>query len=253
VAARRRARAGYTLVEVSLAAGILSIVLAVVASVTISVKRAVEATTHYIIEANNGTRLLDYVGRDLERALRVGQLVGSTNSTFRSGPGFSITETSTLTINVPDFYASNTPTNAAGSTYSTSRYARATLGATGSVPWADAVGTFNAVQCARFAPASGSDEIQVRYFRATRSAQDHTLCYFRQEFSSTGTALAPPVETAEQVNLDGATTNLVIIPLNNGTTFQIQSNFTPRFRLSGETPAGTTQLREVRVQNTRRD
>lgn len=109
------------------------------------------------------------------------------------------------------------------------------------------------VQVPRFAPAAGTDEIQVRYFRATRSAQDKTVCYFRQEFSTAGTSLSAPVEVAEQVSVGTSMTALIVNVLNNGQLFQVQSNFIPRFRFAAASAAGTLQLREVHVQNTRRD
>jgi prepilin-type N-terminal cleavage/methylation domain-containing protein len=248
-----RARAGFTLVELLVSAGVMSVILAVLASVTIYMRKSVEATNHYLLETNNGNRMLDYVGRDLARALRVGQLVGGTNTVYKTGASFSVTETNTLTINLPDYYASNTPANTPGSAFRIDRYARATLGPTGYVPWGDAVTTLNNVQVPRFAPASGSDEIQVRYYRGPRSALDNTVCYFRREYSAAGAALAEPVEIAEQVKVGTSITALILTGLNNGQLFRVQSNFIPRFRLANASAAGTLQLREVRVQNLRRD
>ena len=63
-------------------------------------------------------RLVDYVGLDLSRAVRVGQLVGAVNTPFKTQSTFLVTETNTLTINIPDYYGSNTPTKTAGSSLS---------------------------------------------------------------------------------------------------------------------------------------
>jgi prepilin-type N-terminal cleavage/methylation domain-containing protein len=256
-----RRRGGFTLVELLISAGIMSVILAVVASVTIYMRKSVEATNHYLLETNNGNRMLDYVGRDLGRAVRVGQLVGGTNTPFKTGASFSVTETNTLTINVPDYYVSNIPANTPNTPFRIDRYARKRLGtlypaaspAATYLAWSDAVMTVNNQQVPRFAPAGSSDEIQVRYFRATRSAQDKTICYFRQEFSSAGVSLAAPVEVAEQVSVGTSMTALIVSVLNNGQRFQVQSNFIPRFRFAAASAAGTLQMREVRVQNTRRD
>jgi hypothetical protein len=48
-------------------------------------------------------------------------------------------------------------------------------------------------------------------------------------------------------------TALMLTGLNNGMLFRVQSNFIPRYRFASASAAGTLQLREVRVQNMRRD
>jgi hypothetical protein len=230
----------------------MSVVLAGIASTSFYMKKSAAATNHYIVQANNGNRMLDYVGRDLARAVRVGHVSGATNTALKAGT-CGITETDMLTVNLPDFYTSNTPDNTAGAAYKTPRYSRESLGATGYVPWQNAVMAVGGMLVPRFAPATGSDEIQVRYYRAQRSPQDSSMCYFRREYSPSGVALSPAVEVAEMVSMGNSITSLIVTGLENGKLFRIQSNFTPGFRRGGATSAGTVQVREVRVQNARRD
>lgn len=260
---RRRDR-GYTLPEILAAMTMMSVVTAVIGTAVVTIKKSAQATNHYILETNNAGRLVDYVSRDLSRALRVGQIVSGSYTTVRNVTGFSITETNTLAINIPDYYAANGPDNRTESPFKTSRYARATPrsdgtyqatpAASGSTAWADAVMVVNGKQIARYAPkAATSDEIQVRYYRGPRSAQDPTVCYFRREYTSTGVALAPAVEVAEQVIFNGSTTSLTIDGLNNGTLYRLQSAFAAKFSASNTSTAPQNQLLEIALLNERRD
>jgi prepilin-type N-terminal cleavage/methylation domain-containing protein len=261
---RRGPKSGYTLPEILAAMAMMSVVTAVIGTAMVTIRKSAQATSHYILETNNAARLVDYVSRDLSRALRVGQIVNGTYTTMKNVSGFNITETSILAINIPDYYAGNTPDNRPESPFKTSRYARATPrpdgtwqptpGANGATPWADAVMVVNGKQVARYAPkTAASDEIQVRYSRGPRSAQDPTVCYFRREYTSAGAPLAPAVEIAEQVVFNGSTTSLTVDGLNNGTLYRLQSAFAARFSSSNTSTTATNQMLEVALLNERRD
>src|SRR4051794_23634016 len=157
-------RLGFTIIELLVAMGVTGVLLGIVSTALLSIQKSVAATNHYILGVNNSNRLLDYVGSDLTRAVRVGQLVGGSNTTFKNQLDFLVSDTNTLTVNIPDYYASNTPDNVLGSTYKTSRNSRATLGPFGYVNWKDAVTTSKGALTPRYTPStSPSDEIQVRY------------------------------------------------------------------------------------------
>src|SRR4051794_17329905 len=95
---REAGRRGYSVAELVVAAGIMMVAMGGVMTAVIAMRRSVDATNHYILETNNSNRLLDYVGMDLARAVRVGQLVGSTNTPFKNQTNFMVTEANTLTI-----------------------------------------------------------------------------------------------------------------------------------------------------------
>ena len=118
-------RRGTTLAELLMAISSGMLVIGGMIIGAIAVRKAISATDRYITSTNNQTRVMDYVGADLRRALRVATLTGGVSTPLKSNStGFGVTETNILTINIPDIYASNTPDNTAGSTYKTSRYAR---------------------------------------------------------------------------------------------------------------------------------
>jgi hypothetical protein len=256
---------GAVLLELIVASVAATAVLAALISSSLAIRRSIVATDQFAVSSANETRLIDYVAQDLRRAVRVGMLYGATNTTMKNFSNFSINEANTLTINVPDYYAANTPNNAAGSTFKTTRYPRATLntGTTyngnasailnGIVPWAEATALSNGKYVTRFAPVSGgSGEIQVRYYRAPRSAGG-PVCFFRAEYPSGATSPSQTREIAERVVDELSTTSLFVTGKNDGLIFQLQSNFKPRYRSRGETTVGTEAFAEVTLRNPRRD
>ena len=213
---------------------------------------------------------MDYIAEDLRRAVRVGTLVSGTNTALKNDPnGFIITDTNVLTINIPDYYTSNTRNNAFGSSFKTSRYSRSTLdtsatynsNGTGSIlngviPWSEATTTVGSVPTTRFAPiASGSGEIQVRYYRGPRSAQDSTICFFRAEYPSNSNTPNFIQEIAERI-VDGTSTiTLKVFAITNvgqPSLFRLQSSFNSEFTKS-RTSVGTEETVVVTTRNTRRD
>ena len=257
--------------ETLVAAGAGLLLIGVVASASIAVQRSIVATSNCATGMNNENRLLDSVAQDLRRAVRVGTIASGSYATVRNIGSFSITNTSILAIDIPDYYGSNTPNNAAGSTFKTSRYARGSLNTAtafnvsgvsslnGTIPWNEAVTTVNSKPVPRFAPAgAGTGEIQVRYFRGTRSASDNTVCFFRGEYPpGSSTPNFPPREIAEKI-VDGASTTALLVSGSSvGTTpgmrYRIQSSFTSKYRARNNTTAGTEQYVEVTLRNPRRD
>jgi type II secretory pathway component PulJ len=265
----RISQRGHTLLELACAMAVGAITLGVLGSGSVTISRSLAASDHYMRRANDGTRLLDYVARDLRRAVRVGKLSGGTPMTLKDFTAFSVTDTTMLTINVPDYYSSNTPDNSPGSSFKTSRYPRTVLNTsstynTGSNPllkgvvsWNNAVATLPGVgETTRFS-TSGADEIQIRYYRAKRSAADATECFFRAEYpAGSSTPISAPVEIAEQVLTGDSSTQLTVVDPkanDNGKHFRIQTSFVSRYRLSNTATTGTTQSVDVTLRNPRRD
>ncbi len=264
-------RAASTLVETMVAAGAGLLLLGIVASASIGVQRSISATSQCATSMNNENRLLDYVAQDLRRAVRVGTISSGSYASVRNTSSFSVTGSAILAINIPDYYGSNTPNNAAGSTFKKSRYDRSFLNVgwaynasgvntlNGCIPWSEAVTTINSKPVTRFAPAAASTgEIQVRYSRGARSNADQTVCYFRGEYPPTSnTPNSPPREIAEKVVDGTSSTALLLSGYSVGTTqgmrYRVQSSFTPKFRSNNTSTAGSEQYVEVTLRNPRRD
>lgn len=262
-------RSAFTLVETLVASAAGLSLVAVLASAAFAVQTSIAATNQYITGVNNENRLVDYVAQDLRRAFRVGTIVSGNYSTAKNFSSFSVNESSILAITVPDYYGSNTPSNAGGAAFKISRYLRTdldTLAAynsngvallNGCVPWAEAVTTVNTKRATRFTPAaSGNGEIQVRYSRGTRS--DGTICFFRTEYpTGSNTPNFPAKDIAERIVDSTSTTILIVSGYSIGSTpgmrYRIQSSFIPRFRRGNASSAGTEQYVEVTLRNPRRD
>ncbi len=261
---------GFTLAELLVAAAASVIFLGALIMGLIAIRKSMYATNRYITAVNNQTRMMDYIAEDLRRGVRIGTLVSGSNTPLKNNAaGFSITDTNILTINVPDYYASNTRDNAYGSTFKTSRYTRATLDTSstynsngsgsvlnGVIPWSEATTTVGSALTTRFAPtATSSGEIQVRYYRGTRSAQDSTVCFFRAEYPTTSNTPNFTQEIAERI-VDGTSTITlkVFATTTNGqpTVFRLQSSFNSEYTIN-RTTAGTEETVVVANRNTRRD
>ena len=194
--AYRLSRSGVVLVELMVSSVVALAVIAGLLSAAAAIRRSIAATNQYAVGVANESRLMDYVAQDLRRAVGVGMLTGTTYTPLKNDGPYIITETNVLAINIPDYYGSNTPDNAASSAYKKSRYTRATLNTStfnsnavaklnGVVPWTDAVTVVGGKQVTRFAPTvSGTGELQVRYYRGVRSVNDPTVCFFRSEYQS---------------------------------------------------------------------
>jgi hypothetical protein len=258
-------RQGIVMLELLVSSAAALALLGGLLAAAISIRKSVVATNQFAVNSANETRLMDYVAQDLRRAVRVGMLSGSTNTTMKNYSNFTVTETNILTINIPDYYASNTPDNSAGSSFKTGRYPRGTLNTSvtyngnadtklnGIVPWADAVTALNGKNVTRFAPSSaGTGEIQIRYYRAI-STTDSSVSFFRSEYPSGATTPSLVREIAERTSDNLSTTSLVVTGKNDGLIFLLESTFNPRFRFSGETTVGTEAYVEVSTRNLRRD
>lgn len=263
-----RPRSGFTLVETMLAMTVGAIILGIFTYAGIGITGSLSGTERYIVGIANENRIMDYVAADLRRAVRVSILTGGTSTILKNSgtTTYSVTDTTFLVLSLPDYYASNTPDNTAGSTFKTTRYPRTSLNTSqtyngnanpllnGIVPWVDAQTVVASKNVTRFTPSSaGNGEITVRYYRAARSANDPTVCYFRAEYPSGSVTESSIVEIAERISDNLSTTTLLITARNNGQVFQLQSSFTPTYRRTGAISAPTTGILEVSVRNPRRD
>jgi hypothetical protein len=262
---QRETTAAFTLVEMMFSLSTGAFVIGALILGSIAIQKSFAATTHYLVGINNESRLLDFASQDLRRAVRVGMIASGTATTLKDFSEFTISEVNVLTINVPDYYASNVPDNSKRSPFKTNRYARATLDSAsgynsdsaavlkGCVPWTDAV-TDGVRPALKFAGASaGTGEIQIRYYRGPRSATDSTLCFFRAEYSAGSNTPNFKREIAERVVDTASTTGLLLSGSNNGTRFQLHSRFVPRYRRANTGTAGADEYVVVTVRNPRLD
>jgi hypothetical protein len=259
----------FTLVETLISMTIGAFVIGGLLSGAVAVRKSIDGTDRYVTGVNNSTRLMDYVVQDLRRSVRVGTLVGGTNTPYKNDTtGFSVTASNILTINIPDYYGSNTPDNSFGSSFKSSRYSRRNLdnGATywvsansilnGTIPWAEAATTIAATPAVRYAPAGTSNgEIQVRYYRKARSASDSSICYFRAEYPSSSNTPNITKEIAERISDNISTTTLTVFvttPASGRSAYRVQSGFTPRYS-AFPSASGTREVVGITSRNQRRD
>jgi hypothetical protein len=260
----RKTRA-FTLTELLLASAAGIVILGGLLAGTVFIQRNISATSLYATGINDQNRLMDYVARDLRRALRVSLLASGTETALKTFAPIAITESNVLAITVPDYYASNVPNNASMAPFKVTRYPRGTLNVgpqfngypnpllNGCVPWSEAL-TGGSNPSARYAPvAAGSGEIQVRYFRGARSATDATPCFFRGEYPPGSATASLLEEIAERVIDPISSTRLLLSGRANGTVFRLQSGFIPRFKRLNPSGLGTEQFVEVTLRNVRRD
>ena len=261
----------FTLAEVLVAGAVGFMILGVLISTSTSLQQSMSASAHYAKASNDGSRLVDHIVQDLRRALRVGMLAGGIYTPVKNNAAVVVNNETILTINIPDYYASNRTLDDA---FRASRYPREALnllslfngnGAAalnGAIYWNEAVTKVGSVETTRFSPANlGNGEIQVRYYRAARSASDPTLCYFRAEYKPE--AVAPnfaPQEIAEPAARDGEPITVVVeapsLPDADpryGKVFRVKSTFAPRFRRSASSQPDAQQYLTVVLRNPRRD
>src|SRR5205809_7356711 len=91
----RRSAAGATLVEVIIAAAITSTLAGIFAISLVTVEQSFAASEHHAASQAAQLRILDYISRDLRRALTVTARAG--------GNGLDLT--------IPDYYVSSDPRN----------------------------------------------------------------------------------------------------------------------------------------------
>jgi hypothetical protein len=254
------------LVETLVSAAVASAVLAALITAAVSIQRSIAATDQFLTNTTGQSRLMDYISQDLRRAVRVGVQEGGVNTPLRSQQNVSITETTVLTIDVPDYYAANTPDNAAGSPYKTGRYPRISLNTLpafnsypnpllhGTIPWADAVLDLNHRSLPRFAPPTAGDgTLQVRYYQAARGHTNALTCFYRAEFPSGATTATEVREIADCFSAQTSGVTLTISNAGDGQSFRLESKFSPRYRYASAPSEATTARLDVILRNPRRD
>jgi hypothetical protein len=232
---------GITLVETLCASAVLIALLAGASLGIVALQKSSLGAKQYATGMNDGSRLVDYISRDLRNAMKVSRRVNGTPVTFVKGDVLELEGTNELAVNVPNYYLANTPDNDAGSTYKTARFSRSQLSGTqthfGYNTVVEIIGT------RRTARYPGN--MEVRYLRKARSGSDPVSCIFRQEYES-GT-LVNEQEIAERVE----SAKLTIVSIEKQ-TFRITCNFASKW--TGEASRiGARQFVTVQLFNFRKD
>lgn len=238
-----RRLAAMTLVEMACAVAITSAVLAGASAGVVALQKSFAGYKQYAAGMNDGTRVVDYVSRDLRNALRVSRRTAGTAAVFKSG-FFQLTENDQLVIFLPDYYESNVPDNASGSDFKSPRLDRSNL-TTGATffPYLEVVALVGATRVPKY-----PGELEVRYFKQARSVQDPTQCYFREEYD--GGAI-PVLRSRREIAQRAAAVRVTVTALNPS-RFRILTSFSPEW--SGEAKRmGTLQASTVKLFNFRRD
>lgn len=259
--------------ELLMAVGTGVVVLGVFAAAAMNLGRSMFAADHYARASNDGSRLVDYMVQDLRRAVAVGVLSNGISTPLKNGSAATVSEGVTLTISIPDYYASNTP-GGAGSAFRTPRYARNDLNTdplfntqgplplNGTVQWEEGVTKVGGVETTRFSPVNlGSDQVEVRYYRAPRSRADSTICYFRAEhLPGNARPNFAPEELASWTTEGGGPVTLTIqapdLPpadVRYGKLFLVKTSFEPQFQRCGIGTPPAEQRLTVLLRNGRRD
>lgn len=231
---------GFTLAEMLVATAVTALVLSGAALGVMTLQKSFFGSKHYARGMNDGTRLVDYISRDLRNALKVSRRTSGVAAPFKSGT-FEITATDELVIFIPDYFVSNVPDNSSGSDYKLPRFSRSRI-PTGK-EWFDYNNVVEVIGTKR--GAKYPSLLEVRYVKKARSATDSTICYFRQEYE--GSTLRSERDIAEKV--DNA--NLTVLAVDPR-RFRILSSFASKWSLEAAR-AGTRQFSTVQLLNQRRD
>lgn len=234
-------QAGLTMIETVIAVAVTGVVLSGVAVGTMALQKSSLGAKHYAAGMNNGSRLVDYVTRDLRCATKVSRLVSGTATPFLKGQTLEVSDTNQLVVHIPDFYVSNVPDNSSGSDYKTPRHGRAQIpSASTYFSYNTVVEVFGVTRAPRY-PGT----VDVRYVRKARSSGDPTVCFFRQEYE--GATLRLEEEIAEK-----AAAAILRLTAVEKHAFQVTADFASNW--SGEAArAGARQFVTVKLHNTRRD
>lgn len=235
-----RSRAGFTLVELVFATAVSALVLGAAAVGIMTLQKSFFGSKHYARGMNDGTRLVDYVSRDLRNAVKVSRLTSGAATPFKVG-SFDVTDSDQLVIFTPDYFVSNAPDNSSGSDYKLPRFSRSRLPL--GQEWfaynevVDVVGTWRGPKYPSL--------LEVRYVKKPRSAQDPTICFFRQEYE--GTTLRSERDIAENVDTARLTIQAV-----DPRRFRVLSSFASKWSHEAAR-AGSRQFSTVQLFNQRRD
>src|SRR6186713_2576685 len=100
----------FAVVELLCASAISIVILAGASVGIIALQKSYRGSQQYAAGLNDGSRLIDYVSRDLRNAVKVTRIIGGVPSPFKSG-SLEVVGTDQLSISVPDYYMSNSRSN----------------------------------------------------------------------------------------------------------------------------------------------
>jgi type II secretory pathway pseudopilin PulG len=111
---RRGTQRGFTLAEMMIAMLGSTIVIGALLFSSIALQRSLQASESYASNQAEQRRLLDYLARDMRRAVGIGTTttVGGSGGVKLSGATATIENTTSLILTLPGYYQSNSPGDA---------------------------------------------------------------------------------------------------------------------------------------------
>src|SRR5678815_976845 len=96
----KRNQQAFTVVELLCASAISLVIFAGASAGIVALQKSFKGSQQYAAGMNDGSRLIDYISRDLRNAVKVTRVIGGVPSPFKSGT-LEVAGTDQLSISVP--------------------------------------------------------------------------------------------------------------------------------------------------------
>ena len=157
---RSPASAAFSLAEILICMGMMSVILGCLLSSSLTLQKTLQGCETYASSYSDQRRIIDFVSRDLRRAIAVSATDAAGNPQSATAGPIDIENRATLTVTLPGYYQSNVPTNPGFDA------ANDVVSSGGHVDYGTSSG-----------PATPVTVI----FRKIYSAQEGCICFIRQE------------------------------------------------------------------------
>jgi hypothetical protein len=104
--------AGISLAEILICMGMMSIILGCLLSSSLALQKTMQNAERYAGYYSDQHRLMDFVGRDLRRAVELSATDAEGVEQPVAGPAIQIEQRGTLTVTLPGYYQSDVPSDA---------------------------------------------------------------------------------------------------------------------------------------------
>lgn len=105
----RVSHGGFTLAEVQIGMALTLVILGALFTGSLGMQKALRGSEAYAAHSADQRRLLDYVGRDIRRSLRITATDASGNPITLPAEGVTIADRASLVVTLPPYYKSNNP------------------------------------------------------------------------------------------------------------------------------------------------
>ena len=108
---RRSLNAAVSLAEILICMGMMSIILGCLLSSSLALQKTLQNSERYASYYSDQHRLMDFIGRDLRRAVALSATDASGADQAVAGAAIDIEQRGTLTVSLPGYYQSDVPTD----------------------------------------------------------------------------------------------------------------------------------------------